>query len=225
VEKPISNENTASGLSPRGVRLLLARHGQTAWNRQRRFLGRSDIPLDETGLAQAQQLASALSPAALLPFRLDRIVSSPLDRAQQTARAVSQLHGLPVELNPDLVEMDQGELEGQPGRVLLERYPELLRRWTSDPTHLRLPGGETLGECQARGVAALVAIARQSGDGSTVLVVSHQLVIASTLCAILGLPLRQFRQCSHENTAFSLVEVHGDRLSLLSAPFLAQSPA
>lgn len=222
---PMSNEFRAAGAAPRGVRLLLARHGQTAWNRQRRFLGRTDIPLDDTGLTQAQALAAQLSPSFLLPYRLDRIVSSPLGRARQTALPAAQLHGLEVEIHSDLSEMDQGELEGQPGAILLERYPDLLRRWVDDPTHLRLPGGETLGECQARGVAALQEIARMSTEGSTVLVISHQMVIASSLCYALGLPLRHFRQCSHENTAFSLLEVQGDRLTLLSAPILAQPPA
>lgn len=221
--KPLSNETTRDAARSRPVRVLLARHGQTAWNLQRRFLGRTDIPLDPTGLEQAARLAALLSPESLRPYHLDRIVSSPLSRARQTAQAVAGLHRMPVEIHDDLTEMDQGELEGQPGHVLWERYPALLRRWVEDPTHLRLPGGETLGECQARGVAALHEIARQSPAGSTVLVLSHQMVITSALCHATGLPLRLFRQVGHDNAAFSLLEAEGDRLTLLSAPVSAPS--
>lgn len=206
-------------------RLLLVRHGQTSWNRERRFLGKTDVPLDAQGEAQAEALGALLGPGPGCPLPLDRIVSSPLRRAMATAQAIARPHGLPVERAGDLAELDQGELEGQEGRVLLERHPALLARWLRDPSHVRLPGGETLGECQRRAWAALRAILDAGPPGGAVAVVSHQMVIGALLCRVQGLPLRRIRDQAHEPTAFSLLEVEAGRLHLVSPPLRPHWPA
>lgn len=206
-------------------RLLLVRHGQTSWNRERRFLGKTDVPLDELGEAQAEALGVLLRPGPSSPLPIDRIVSSPLGRAMATAQAIARPHGLFVERAEGLAELDQGELEGQEGRVLLERHPALLARWLRDPSHVRLPGGETLGECQRRAWAALREILDAGPAGGTVAVVSHQMVIGALLCQVQGLPLRRVRDQAHEPTAFSLLEVEAGRLHLRSPPLRPHWPA
>jgi len=106
-------------------RLILARHGQTAWNAEGRFQGQADPPLDATGLAQAERLA-----AEVLALRLDVLVSSDLLRARQTAMVVSRACGLEVELDRDLREIDLGLWQGLHRRQASERFPEEYRHWS-----------------------------------------------------------------------------------------------
>ena len=82
--------------------VFLIRHGETQWNRERRFLGRSDVPLNNTGQHQAQLLADRLR---AVPF--NHVYSSPLTRAVETAGGIGATHGLPVERIPGLAELDQ----------------------------------------------------------------------------------------------------------------------
>lgn len=193
-------------ISARGeVPLLLVRHGRTASNIERRFVGRMDVPLDDTGHAEVAHMAARVGP---LPRAA--LYASPLLRARQTAMAL----GSPS-LDPALQELDQGELEGLRFPEALPRWPEFFRAWGEDPTHVRVPGGETMGECQARGMQGLERIARAHAPGDPVVVVSHKMLIVSVILGALGVPLRAFRTVPMENTALTLLgwrEDHGLRL-------------
>lgn len=179
--------------------LLLIRHGQTAWNADRRVLGRTDLPLDEVGLGQAAALAGVLGPVHTL-------WSSPLSRARQTAAALHpSCAPAPAAVDDDLTEMDQGELDGCGEAELRARFGSILSRWRDDPADLRLPGGETMSEVQVRGLRALGRIAAASAPGSRVAVVTHQLVLSSVLCALRGEPLSAWRTHNHLNTAWTEV--------------------
>ena len=190
--------------------VFLIRHGQTAWNVQRRFLGKSDIPLDETGKTQASALAARLS-----PLSMQAVYSSPLARAKATADAVSEGRncGL-VKMVQDLAELDQGELEGQKGDALPTSYPEFFKLWAADPAHARVPGGETLAECQARSWNALHRILDETDPTQALAIVTHKMVICSILCQLLELPLRDFRRIGQGNTAINLLSAGPDGLQL-----------
>ena len=192
---------------PGVVSLLLVRHGRTAWNLERRFLGRTDVPLDDRGRREALAVGQRL---ARLPVA--QVISSPLARASDTAQAIALPHGLQVQPHPELVELAQGVLEGQPSAELPLRHPAFLAAWLHDPGTARVPGGETLLECQARGVKALLEIARTGSPGRPIVVVSHQMLISSVLCHALGRPLRDFGAVGHANAAFSLLVLEGERL-------------
>lgn len=183
--------------------LILIRHAQTAFNVQRRFLGRTDLPLDEVGIGQVQRLGERFKKE-----RWDSLYSSPLLRARQTAAVL----GVP-QLVDGLMEMDMGALEGLSREEMEARYPGLLEHWFEDPTTFRPPGGETLEEAQERAWKALVGLLPADG---TVVVVTHQLVLAGILCRILGEPLRRFRKLSHGNTGFTTLAGEGTNLRLLS---------
>ena len=192
------------------VPLILVRHGQTAWNLEGRFLGQSDIPLDATGLDQAARVGAWLSD---LPAQA--IVSSPLSRASQTADAISRAAGHPPPiLDPRLAELDQGELEGHPGRTLPERWPEFFARWVSDPADARVPGGETLRECRDRGMAALSEHVATASTDTPLVVVSHKMLISTVICTILGLPLAHYRRIGQGNTAVNLLSHGADGFAL-----------
>lgn len=190
--------------------IFLIRHGQTAWNLERRFLGKSDIPLDETGQTQACDLAERLNPLPLKHF-----YSSPLSRASQTAQAVIQrFPNRNVKMVQDLAELDQGELEGQKGHVLPDLYPDFFAAWQNDPAHARVPGGETLQECQNRAWEALHQIISHAAGEGTIAIFTHKMVICSILCRLLDLPLRQFRIIGQDNTAINILSSGPDGLRL-----------
>ncbi len=136
--------------------LLLVRHGQTAWNLERRFLGRADIPLDGPGIEQAERLAAHL---AGVPARA--LVTSPLLRARATADILARGRSLEVEETAALVELHQGELEGRQAEEVLVPHAAFFDAWRSDPTDVRVPGGETLRECHTRALGSLTAIAER----------------------------------------------------------------
>lgn len=161
-------------------RLSLIRHGQTAWNVERRFLGWTDVPLDETGVSQARSRAADLG-------AFDAVFSSSSARAAQTA----EHFGVPV-LLPALRELDQGDLEGMHATDALEVYSPFFAEWMLDPTDIVIPGGrETFAQAQHRVLGALRAL---PWDGlERVAVVSHQMVIAAVQCAVDGVPLRRWR--------------------------------
>jgi probable phosphoglycerate mutase len=144
--------------------LVLVRHGETEWNRLGRVQGRTDIPLNETGRAQARATAERLAGG-----RFDAVVSSPLSRAAETARIIADGLGVGhVELVDDLVERNYGEAEGMTGADIDARFGGVLE------------AQETREETIARAKPALLAIAEQHPD-ERVLVVSHGGVIGSLI--------------------------------------------
>ncbi|MFC4911225.1 histidine phosphatase family protein [Actinomadura gamaensis] len=157
-------------------RLVLWRHGQTAWNVERRFQGKTDIPLDETGVEQARRAARLL--AALHPTA---IVSSTLVRARDTAQSLADLTGLPVGYDPELVERDGGEWEGLNAREIRERFPEEHARW--DP-----PGGETSAQVAKRVGTALERHAAALDPDGVLVVASHGAALRLGIGHLLGLP-------------------------------------
>lgn len=163
---------------------MLWRHGQTVWNAERRFQGQSDIPLDETGQAQAERAARLL--AALRP---DLIVSSDLSRAAQTAAPLSRLTGLEVTLDKDLRERSGGRWEGLTDTEIRTRYPAEHASWTP-------PDGEPSAVVAERVAGALLRVAEAvSGPAMTTglaVVVSHGAALRLGMSRLLGMPEELF---------------------------------
>jgi 2,3-bisphosphoglycerate-dependent phosphoglycerate mutase len=148
--------------------LLLVRHGETDWNRDRRIQGHTDIPLNAAGLEQAQALAERLAET-----RLDAVYASDLARARDTAQTVADRHGIEVQVDGDLREKNFGSWEGLTDTEIGQRFPDAVRgRWGD---------GETTEQMAERAVAAVGRI-RARHNGERVLVVTH----GGTLRAILG---------------------------------------
>ena len=188
------------------VPLLIVRHGQTAWNKERRFLGRMDIPLDETGTTQARAAAAWLAP---LPTA--ELYTSPLSRAAMTAEALGQhLKRTPIHVD-GLMELNQGQLEGRPSADLANHFPELFAAWMRDPTNVRVPGGETMGECQERAIATFTDLCHRHEPGPPIVVVSHKMYIASFVCHVNGWPLSRYREIEQNNTAINLLSFGPDK--------------
>ena len=186
----------------REISVLLVRHGQTEWNRTRRFLGRTDIPLNATGKQQAGQLSASISHLPLVA-----IYSSPLSRAWQTAEAIACNRRLTVLASEGLTELDQGDLEGRFGDALKEDFPEFFDQWMTDPTDVRIPGGETLAECTHRAVEAFFDIVKRHEPGQIIAIVSHKVAISGILCHALDRPIRDNMKIEQQNTAVNFLGI------------------
>jgi probable phosphoglycerate mutase len=181
--------------------LVLTRHGLTPRSRPEQHLGqRIDAPLSADGRAQAIALAERLAPIAF-----ERIVSSPLGRARETAEAIAEVPGArsrpPVETDARLLEMDYGEWEGLTYDQIDERDAERRRRWEANPADMRCPGGESGDDVAKRArafVTDLLDADDRLHDGGTpadrpVLAVAHSTLNRVLVCVALGIPIREFR--------------------------------
>ena len=167
------------------TRLFLVRHGETMANREYRYIGTRDDPLNALGETQAIQLAEALS---VLPVAA--VYSSPLQRTFDTALPIATRHSLEVQRVDDLRECDFGTWEGLSRAEVLERSPEdsqRLREWERN-TSIAPPEGESFEALQQRVVAAVEHLAQAHPDQAIVLV-SHVGPIKVLLSAALGAPL------------------------------------
>jgi probable phosphoglycerate mutase len=166
-----------------GRRIVLWRHGQTAWNLEGRLQGQTDVPLDEIGREQAQTAARLL--AALEP---SVIVSSDLSRAVETARALAKLVRLDVVLDEGLRETFVGTWQGLTDAEIRERFPEEYAAWRKDHYHQRRGGGEIEAEVAARAAAAIERALKLVPDRGTLVVVTHGGTARVTIARLLELP-------------------------------------
>lgn len=158
------------------IRLVLWRHGQTAFNAERRFQGQTDIPLNAVGRQQAERAARYL--AALPP---DALFSSDLVRATTTAAPLARLTGLTVQLDKDLRERNGGLWEGKTDTEIREEYPDSFARWIP-------PEGESGPAVADRASGALERIADSLPGGSLAVVVGHGANLGLGLARLLGIP-------------------------------------
>ena len=166
-----------------GCRLLLVRHGETDWNREGRFQGQIDIPLNAHGLAQAEAAR-----AFLAPVPLQRAYSSDMSRPLRTAEVVLGSHpGVPLTTCRGLREIGHGLWEGRLESEIAAGWPDLLAAWTRTPETVQMPEGETIGGVSERSLQAWNRIVAGLDPQETVLVVAHDAVNKTILCALLGL--------------------------------------
>ena len=178
------------------------------WNAERRFQGQSDIPLDQTGQAQAERAARLL--AALRP---DLIVSSDLSRATGTAAPLARLTGLEVILDKDLRERHGGNWEGLTDAEIRERYPDAHATWTPPEGE---PGAAVADRVAAALQRAATAAAEQAAGEGLAVVVSHGAAIRLGMSRLLGMPDDLFGALGPlSNCSWSLLGTRHGRWRLL----------
>ena len=165
------------------TRLVLIRHGETDWNREERWQGQTDVPLNSAGRAQVSALAESMRGRPL-----DAIYSSDLLRASQTAEAVSEATGAPLTLDPRLREIDLGEWQGMLSEEIRSRDGGLVDMFFQDPQARAGLRGESVAEVFLRMTSAVDEILSRHRTGR-VAVVSHGLALATLKTRFLGLPL------------------------------------
>ena len=189
--------------------IYLVRHGQTAWNREEIFRGRTDVPLDQTGLRQAE-----LAAGFFREMEIHAIYASPLSRAMETAKKIAGLHPLEVKPLAGIIDMSFGRWEGRPLKEIRENDGTLYRQWVEEPHRLKIPGGETLDEVMGRSMAAVNEVIRLH-SGKTVILVSHRVINKVIICGALGLDNSHFWQIFQDATAINLIQ-HRDGKYILS---------
>jgi probable phosphoglycerate mutase len=186
-------------------RVVLWRHGRTAWNAETRFQGTTDVALDEVGVAQAERAARDL--ATLAPYR---IVSSDLERARVTAETLAAMVGLVVETDPDLRETYAGSWQGLTRDEIVAADPDGWARWIAGDD-IRPGGGETRTEVAARVSAAVLRHAEGLPAGGTLVIASHGGAVRSCLGTMLGLPVDHWTVLGGlVNCAWSVLEEQPD---------------
>ncbi|MCX4667258.1 histidine phosphatase family protein [Streptomyces sp. NBC_01381] len=168
-------------MSNRGCRIILWRHGQTAWNLERRFQGSTDIELTDTGISQARRAARLL--ASLKP---DAIVASDLKRAAATADELSAITDLPVTHEEGLQETYAGEWQGLTHDEIIARFGDQYAAWKRGEA-VRRGGGELETEVADRAAPIVLRHAEKLPDNGTLVVVSHGGTIRTTIGRLLGL--------------------------------------
>jgi len=187
------------------TRVVLVRHGQTAWNREVRFRGRADVALDGFGLKQAE----ATGHYVVARWPVAAVYASRMGRAMQTAEAIARAHGLRAQPLEGLLDIDFGAWQGLSPDEVTRRYPDLYQAWLEAPHTVHFPGGEGLDDVRSRVVAALdEAVAQHMGQ--TVALVSHMVVNRVLLCAVLGLGNERFWRLQQDTCAVNVFDVAED---------------
>ncbi len=188
----------------RGVRLLLVRHGETEWNRQTKFQGQIDVPLNDNGRSQ-----SRLAQEFLKDIKFDFAFSSPMLRPKETAEIILRSHPqIELQLLDGLREIGHGLWEGKLETQIEQTYPGELERWRTVPQEVQMPEGENLEQVRDRSIEAwqqivTYALLQQLQTG---LVVAHDATNKVLLCHVLGLDNQYFWNFRQGNGAVSVID-------------------
>ena len=190
------------------LRLLLLRHGETAWNRERRYQGWTDPPLSAEGLLQAEAAARELKEHAFAA-----VYASPLRRARDTAAAIAAPHGLEVETDPAFKELAFGQWEGLTLDEARAGFPSVYDGWAKTPHLFSPPGGESLAQARERVLAGLERL-RAGHPDAIVCLVAHGIPVRILILEVLGLPLERIWSLHSAPTGISELEFRDDWTAL-----------
>jgi len=192
--------------------IILLRHGQTDYNLQGRMQGSIDIPLNATGMAQADKLGKYLQNTPI-----DVFISSSLKRANATAKIVAAYHHKENEVLIDsrLKEINLGDWGGAYVKDLQIKYPKKYACWKETPWRFKAPHGETFRIVAKRGAEALTDIA-QKYSGKTVLVAAHSMLNPSSVCKLLGINHKHMLQFAQDNASFSVLSYNDGKWKVMT---------
>ncbi len=186
------------------IRLFIARHGETEYNRKGLMQGRGiDAPLNKTGIKQAEALAGYLN-----QYQVDLLATSTLIRAMQTAEIYKKNTNVRFLKNSDLDEMNFGDFEGVDYNSVTNELGGIVKEWQKGEVFLKIPGGESPGEVFERADAAVQEYMRSMQKGTLVLVV-HGRLIRILLSEWLGYGLKNMEQIEHANGAVNQLVFNG----------------
>jgi probable phosphoglycerate mutase len=189
-----------------GIRLLLVRHGETDWNRQKKFQGQIDVPLNDEGRSQ-----SAKAAAFLRGIPIHRAVTSPMLRPKETAEIILQKHPeVQLELDNELREISHGLWEGKLEEEISQLYPVELEQWKRSPELVQMPEGENLQQVWERAIASWDAIVASTpvepDQVTTVLVVAHDAINKAILCHLMGKGSEYFWTFKQGNGSVTVID-------------------
>ena len=184
------------------MKIILIRHGLTEWNMLGRMQGSSDVQLSQEGIHQARLLA------AHFPFKtVDAIYSSPLNRAQTTAKILAEKFNLQLQIVPGLRETSFGDWEGMSLRDIAKLDPENFEKFFMQPTELKIPNAETFQQTQERAMDAIQKIIDKyfDAENSHIVIVAHGAINRTILCGFLDIPINKMWSIAQFNTAVNIL--------------------
>ncbi len=196
------------------MRIILVRHGQTQWNSEGRVQGRTDIPLNARGMAQAEAAGEWLSGR-----KIDAVYASPLMRAHDTAKAIADRQGVCVKLLGEMIEIDFGLWEGKTSRELSKEFPEFWVDWSwhLDEEKSAMMRAESAYSILARAKRAVGAVMDENAADATVAIVSHTMPIKLLMADAVGIPLENMRQVKVDNCGVCELELRkGEQSKLIT---------
>ena len=194
------------------VTFILVRHGFSMGNKEKKFSGQMDVPLDEAGLRQAESVSEYIYNT----FKADKIYSSDLCRAFDTVKPLAQALGTEVIKTKAFREVDVGKWQGRLIEDVKKEYPESFQFYKEKPGIARFDGGETYGECQKRALDEIVKIAKEN-DGKTIVIGTHGGVIRNLRAAFTQTPLENIEAIPHVPNASITVAQYENGKFILKA--------
>ncbi|SDL18947.1 alpha-ribazole phosphatase [Halarsenatibacter silvermanii] len=182
--------------------LILIRHGETEWNKNKRYQGQEDVALNDTGRQQARRAAEFIAEE-----NIDKVCSSDLSRARDTAAAIARSRQLEVKEYPGLREIDFGRWEGKNYETIREEYGDRFDNWLDDPGEVSPPGGEDMYEFMDRVSSALTEILSGNGE-EKIAVVAHGGALRIYLIHLLGIPLERYTRLYFNNGSISRIDFY-----------------
>ncbi|MBQ9922949.1 MAG: histidine phosphatase family protein [Clostridia bacterium] len=196
------------------VTFIIVRHGYSMYNKERRFTGQSDIPLDPVGISQAHEAAKYISEN----YKIDKVYSSDLSRAADTALPTAQFFGLPVIKRCDLREMDLGTWTGRLLSDVEKENPEAFEAYFKDIDVTSVRGGENHSMLITRATRAIDEIAAEN-DGKSIAIFTHGGVIRALHCVWQGFDANSINNVPRVPNASITVAVYNEK----NADILLQS--
>ena len=191
-------------MTARETTVFLVRHGVTAWHEERRVLGQRDIPLSPAGVQQAEAAA-----AQLAGVKIAEVLSSPLQRAIQSADFIGKQAGIEVARDPRLIDFQLGKWTGMTYAEVAQN--EEYQRFVRQPESERIPGGESLEDIRRRSVAAVEQALRDSPPGDAVAIVTHAGIIRVLLSHYMGSPPANYHRIRVSAGSISILSFTDDR--------------
>ncbi len=186
------------------ARIILVRHGETDWNKQGRFQGQIDIPLNKNGHKQASAAGNFLS-----HLNLDKAYSSSMTRPKETAEEILSFHkNIPLKLEDNLKEINHGKWEGKLETEIDKKWPKLLKEWKLSPEKVEMPDGETIQKVWDRSVKCFTDIASELNSSETALLVAHDAVNKTILCNLLGLKASDIWMIKQGNGGVTIIDIN-----------------
>ena len=194
-------------------RIILVRHGETDWNREGRFQGQIDIPLNERGKEQAKKASEYLE-----EIKFTKAFSSSMQRPYETAQIIlTKQNKIPINKIENLVEISHGLWEGKLEEEIKKGWPKMLENWHSKPESVIMPEGESIKQVSDRAISAWNDICESQENNDTTLIVAHDAVNKTLICEILGLDYANIWMIKQGNGGISIIDIFEDKNNVLCA--------
>tara|TARA_Y100001968_G_scaffold332519_1_gene390979 strand:+ start:1208 stop:2533 length:1326 start_codon:yes stop_codon:yes gene_type:complete len=186
-------------------RIIIVRHGETNWNKEGRFQGQIDVPLNENGKMQAKQASEFLK-----GINFNKAYSSSMIRPLETAKIILKNTNLNINKIDDLVEISHGLWEGKLEKEIKNKWPKLLDDWHKKPETVIMPEGESIKEVAKRSIAAWKSVCEAQEENDITLLVAHDAVNKTLICHILGLDLSNIWMIKQGNGGITVIDIFND---------------